>query len=445
MLKTNLLAAALGVSLLVACGSADASRAQTLQVGQALRGEITSGSQLNHNDGSRSQLYQLQLDAGQVVRFSVSGALDATLSLYRDGELIARSQNRGDAVSMAARAPAGGRYQLAVSGIDERAYGPYTVESRLVQTYDGGEVTAGQDISGFVDSDIELPLVITEEAVYDIDLGSDDFDTVLGLTGQGLDLRNDDSQGTDSRITALLKPGRYQLSVGSFGDRHNGLYTLRVAPRQLPADVVVASPGPLQLDAPVTALLVGQPVEYTLDVARGGLLQLDMESSQLDPALTLTGQGLSVEDDDGGEGLNARLRAVVEPGRYVVTARAAMGGDSTGMFTLKAQLGDVPADAGGGRLVVGQERQVRLYGGADSYQLQVAQAGTYVVTMAAADFDSLVEVSRDGQPVGMDDDSGGGLDARLELTLQPGTYQVTARPAMGAANGQRYTIAVRRR
>ena len=440
MFKVKLLSAALGLSLLAACGQAEASRMQTLQVGQPLRGEITSGSALNYSDGSRSQLYQVQLEAGQVVRFVAGGALDARLALYRDGELVGRSREGGPA-TLSVRAPASGRYQLAVSGSDERAYGPFNLSSSLLQAYAGGDITPGQDISGYADDLSELPLQIAAEGVYDIDLASTDFDTVLSLSGNGLDLRNDDSQGTDSRITALLKPGRYTLQVGSFGDRPAGLYTLAVRPRQLPEGVVIAQPGPLLLEQPLTALLAGQPVEYQLQVERAGLLELDMESSQLDSHLQLRGATLEMADDDGGEGLNARLRAVVQPGSYSVIASSA-GVESTGSFTLRARLSGVPADAGGGSLVVGRERQAVLYGEADNYQLEIARAGHYGIEMRSSGMDSVLRLFRDGQEVAMDDDSAGGLDARIATRLQPGRYTVQA-GRIGSGGGAAYSIVVK--
>ena len=443
MFKVKVLAVALGLSLLAACGQAEASRAQTLQPGQTIRGEITSASPLNYSDGSRSQLYQLQLDAGQVVRFVAGGALDASLALYRDGELVGRSRSQGAEVSLAARAPVAGRYQLAVSGSSDRAYGPFTVSSTLLAAYDGGDVTPGQDISGYLDDVRELPLVISEETVYDIDFGSDDFDTVLALSGNGLDLRNDDSQGTDSRITTLLKPGRYSLLLSSFDERPSGLYTLRVKPRQLPAGVMLAVPGPLALEQAVSALLVGQPVEYQLEVPRAGLLQVDMQSEQLDSALQLRGATTEAADDDGGEGLNARLRAVVQPGTYTVTASSAMGGEATGSFTLRAQLSDVPANAGGGSLAVGRPREAVLYGSADNYELAIGRAAEYTIEMRSGDMDSMLRLYRDGQEVASDDDSAGGLDARIRTRLQPGRYTVQASSlGMGGSSGGNYRISV---
>ena len=118
----------------------------------------------------------------------------------------------------------------------------------------------------------------------------------------------------------------------------------------------------------------------------------------------------------------------------------------TGVFTLKAELMDAPADAGGGRLQPGQTRSARLYGGADNYQVQIERAGTYVIDMQSDDIDSSLELLHNGASLAEDDDGGDGLNARIVELLQPGTYTIRARALYnyGGSEGS-YRISINRR
>jgi hypothetical protein len=436
---------ALASGLLLATQPALASRPLALAIGQQVRGEITSASPINVNDGSRSQQYQLELDAGQAVRFEVSGALDATVSLLRDGELIARSGERGDGKVLTVRAPGKGRYLLAVNGKDARSFGPFALSSAPIQAYAGGPVPIGQTISDVADRARELQLQVDEAGLYEIRMASTDFDTVLSLHGDGVDASNDDANGSDSMITHYLQPGQYQLRADGFMEKMGGQYTLEVRRRALPEGVALAADGELEPGTQLRALYVGQPVSYRISVPGGQMLRVDMASNDFDSLLQLNGEGgLELTDDDSGDRLNARLMSMLPAGQYRIQPKAADQG--TGVFTLKAELMDAPADAGGGRLQPGQTRSARLYGGADSYQVQIERAGSYVIDMQSDDIDSSLELLHNGASLAEDDDGGDGLNARIVELLQPGTYTIRARALYnyGGSEGS-YRISINRR
>lgn len=441
--KARVLAISTGMALALASHAAQAARPLSLAIGQQVRGEITSADTLNLSDGSRSELYAIELDAGQAVAFEVSGALSARLSLLHEDMLLARSSE--DASSLSVRAPSRGRYLLAVSGRDANAYGPYTLEGKALQVYSGGPVVVGQAIHDWADSARSLPLQITTEGLYVLRMDSDDFDTVLSLQGNGVDLDNDDADGSNSRITTHLVPGDYVIKADGLGGRMSGSYRLTVDSQTLPAGVALAVPGVLQPGQPLRALYTGRPVEYSLEVPSRQLLRLDMESSEFDSLLALEGQGLSLSDDDSGERLNARIVSILEPGSYTVQVRAA--GQDSGVFTLNAALSAPPADAGGGTLMVGQPHRARLLGGSvASYQLRIPRNGEYVIDMQSDDMDSTLRLLRDEQMLAEDDDGGDGLNARIQTHLTAGTYTLQAR-SLGGGGGSdgRYTISVRAR
>ena len=433
-----------GMGALLALQPALASRPLSLAIGQQVRGEITSASPINVSDGTRSQQYLLELAADQAVRFEVSGALDATVSVLRDGELVARSGERGNGNVLTVRAPSKGRYLVAVSGKDARSFGPFALNSTPIQAYSGGPLQPGQSINDVTDSARDLVLQIDEAGLYEIRMASTDFDTQLSLSGDGVDASNDDANGTDSMITTYLQPGQYQLRADGFSGRMGGQYTLDVARRTLPEGVAIAADGPLQPGERVRALYVGQPASYTLSVPAGKLLRVDMESNDFDSVLQLTGNGVDISDDDSGDRLNARLTTVLPAGDYQLHPKGF--GNATGVFTLKAELSDAPADAGGGRLVVGQARNARLYGSVDTYQVRIERAGSYVIDMNSDEIDSGLELlSEGGASLAEDDDGGSGLNSRITEVLQPGTYTIRAKAMYSTSSGGGYRIVINRR
>lgn len=439
--------AALAVSFgLMGAAVAAEPAATRLTLGQPVRGEITSADVLNWRDGSRSELFSFALDAGQAVRFSVEGPLRAHLSLFLDGQLLRSSSGDGESADLAIRASRAGRYVLAVSGYDDSAYGPFTLDASELKVYAGGELAPDVSITDWLDGSKRIPLRIEREGVYALRMAADDFDTVLGLEGNGVSLSNDDAQGSNSQLTARLAPGTYTLVASGFGGAAEGQYELSVAERALPAGVEIAADGALVPGSDINALYQGQPVSYRMVVGERQLLELDMRSPELDSRLRLTGPGVVLEDDDSGERLDARIATVVGPGEYTVQASAFDATGGAGVFTLAARLSPVPHDAGGGVLQVGQQREARLLPGVtDRYTVRIARGGSHAITMDSNDgVDAYLRLYRDGELLAEDDDSGGSLDASIEHTLQPGDYVIEASSATGGAGG-RYQVQVRRR
>lgn len=435
----------LALAILAAVSThASAATPAPLALGQQVRGEITSADLVNWRDGSRSELYAIDLATDQGVRFSVEGPLSAQLTLFRDGHVIQSSADGRDEASLAVRAGQAGRYVLAVSGRDAGSYGPFTLVATPMQVYAGGDMTAGSTITDWARAPRSIPLRITEDGVYRIRMSSEDFDTVLSLEGQGLALRSDDADGSNSMLIARLAPGRYTLGASGFQDRIEGQYELSVAAHELPRGVEDASDGELVPGTPVTALYQGRPVAYRLRVDGRSLLELAMRSDEIDSGLVLEGNGVALSDDDSGNGRDARIATVLQPGDY--TVRASAYDEGAGVFTLSAQLSEVPADAGGGELQLGQARSARLMAGAaDTWTFRIPRAGVYRIDMGSEDgIDSHLRLHRDGETVAMDDDGGGGLDARIEERLEAGEYTLEASSVAGGEGG-RYRIGVTRR
>lgn len=422
-------------------GNVCAAGPQPLQPGDEVRGEITSAAPLNHSDGSRSRLYQVEIGERELVSFDVSGPLRAQLSLFDGEELVSRTGDR-HASSLSLRAPRSATYTLAVSGADAAAYGPYTLRAEVVDGWDGRTLRSGDEVLDWVDGSRQLPLRVDRRAMYTIDLRSDQFDALLKVTGAGVDAQDDDGgEGTDSRLRALLEPGDYTLTVGGWGGSGQGLYRLAVASQAVPANL--SQGGPVRTDgSQLQGLYQGQPLRYRFSLSGRRLVTVDMRSGDFDSLLTLRGQGVEHYDDDGGEGFDARLVLVLEPGEYSLEAGAAVTG--SGLFTLSVDAADVPEGIGGGPLAVGEARDALLLPDAvDRHTVEVAVEGDYVFDMVSDEFDSYLELfDADGDVLGSDDDGGGALNARIRATLAPGTYRLEA-SAIGGAGRYRISAGAR--
>lgn len=419
-------------------GDLRAAGPEPLQPGNEARGEITSAAPLNHSDGTRSRLYTVEIGERELVRFDVSGPLRAQLSLFDSDELVARSDGSSPA-SLALRAPRSATYTLAVSSAEPEAFGPYTLRSQVVDGWDGNPLRSGAEILDWVDGRRELPLRVDRRAMYTIDLRSSQFDALLRIAGNGLDVQDDDGgDGTDARLNVLLEPGTYTLTVSGWGGSARGLYELAVGSRPVPAGLNQG--GGIRADgSTLQGALQGTPLRYRFTLRERQMVTADMRSSDFDALLVLRGEGVEHRDDDGGEGLDARLVQVLEPGDYTIEATSATGG--SGLFTLTVTAAGVPEGTGGGTLVIGHPQEALLLpGAADRHAFSVVEAGEYVIDMASDDFDSWLELfDAAGSPLASDDDSGGALNARIRVGLEPGEYVLEA-SAIGG-NG-RYRVSV---
>ncbi len=448
MKKTPLaLALMLSPSLGLAQSATDVA-AQPLAVGASVRGEITTANRVNYSDGSRSIVYAIDLDAGQAVSFETSGALCARLFVLRDGEAVA-----GPTDGTCGESPAGarlavvasekGRYEVAVSGSGARAYGPFRLETKPLQVHRGdGPLRPGADIVDVMGRDGKgYRLEVRESGYYQIEMRSSDFDSALELEGGGVSISDDDSAGgLDARLSAPLEAGTYTLRAKSINET-TGLFQLTVGTGALPEGVRLRNSGALALDGSVVhGALTGGPREYQLRVRRAGRVIIELGSESFDTQLELRGNDVSLSDDDGGgNGTDSRIATVLQPGTYTVVARA-LNDEGSGLFRLSATEAPLPAGTelrSGGTLSLGAPVTGMTSGEVHSYQLVIAEAGALVVDMRSEDFDTMLELRRDGSVVAEDDDGGdgGGTNSRLSVDVEPGTYTVVAKMYEGSSGG----------
>ena len=422
------------VIAVLACALPAAAFAQTaIKVGDRVSGEITSRSRINYNDGSRSDVYGLALKKDDTIALRAEGALCARLVVLEQGAVpgdSGRNQDECEDVAPARlsfRAPADGRYEVAVSGFGPRDFGPYRLQVERTEAYRGGPLRAGAEISDVLaGGGNRYTLEVAELARYVLDMTSTEFDSVLALEGPGVELEDDDGGGGyNARITALLEPGSYTVKARSLEDAATGGFNLAVASRPLPEGVELRNEGALELDgAALTGSLAGGEREYTLHLDARRLVTLDLASEDFDTSLVVAGQGTRLRDYYSGGDMDARIVAVLEPGDYAVRAGSS-DSDGMGLYTLQASSAPVPAGTGYGVLRLGKASAATLPpGGKDRYRLSVPRGGSYRIAATSPSLDVMVDVIRGGEVVASDDDSGGDMNALAEVELEAGEYEL---------------------
>lgn len=399
---------------------------ERLVVDERLRGEITSASELNGKDGSRFIRYALSLEEDDIVEISLSGALQGVVALYDD-----QLQLLDNAPTVRHRIDESGDYVVVVSGNDAHSYGPFTVNTRVVELTDADSVTVGEPVDSWLQgSSREISLTIEEAGLYQLEMRSDDFDAYLEIRGpNGYAREDDDSAGNlDARIADFLAPGEYTLTARSAYGDGNGVYTLSVEPHELPGDGELRNDGALASGDSLNGWYSGQELNYQVEIEEAGMYQIEMRSDDVDSYLVLEGpNGYYREDDDSAGNLDARIADFLAPGVYELTARTAYG-QSSGMFTLSMQPHDMPDVELRNEGALNSDESINgWYSGEPlTYQLEVEESSLVTIEMRSSDFDTFLEISGQGVSAS-DDDGAGGTDSLLEERLLPGTYTVSAR------------------
>lgn len=424
---------------------------ETLKVGTTQRGELTSGSHRNANDGSRFARYQVVLDADQVVRFALTSSFAGSLSLEApEGDFITRSSTGSSGVTLTHRAGTAGTYVLSVNGEGDRSYGPFRVEALALDLRSSGVLDVGTEVAGWLNGENNhYTLEVSEAGLYTITQRSSEFDSFLRLQGNGLALQDDDSAGgLDARIGAYLQPGTYTVEAGWTMSQDRGGYTLLVTAEALPSEIDVQMDGELTHNSTLNGWSGGSAaLSYQLVLEEQSAVTLEMNSSAIDAYLTLVGDGVYLTDDDSGDGdngLNARISSYLLPGTY--TVEASQVGSQPGLFTLRTTVDSFDLAErlrGLPTLTPPLEQDGHLNADQNAFRLTVASAGTYSIEMNSQVVDAYLELYGNGVMRWDDDGGDEGVNARLIADLPAGDYLLVARSFSPAEVGP-YTLKITR-
>lgn len=304
-----------------------------LEAGETLTGLMLSA------EGNR---YVLELEhPSEVVLSLASEDFDTMLSITGDDVQLDNDDYGDGTDSQLSSILMPGSYT--VTALSYESYpvdGIYTLGAQVTpfagDLRNSGEIAPNSSLIGMrTDNDNSYTMTIDEPSEVSIALNSASFDTTLGLSGNDLDLSDDDGGGdTNSLITTILQPGTYTLTVGAYSG--NGLYDLTVNSSEIQGDMM--NSGDLRAgDIVYGDLQSGSSLTYTIRLDAARTVSIDASSSAVDTLITLVGPGLSLENDDGGDGTNSRLEEFLPAGTYTLDVRGYSGSES-GQIRIEVQM-----------------------------------------------------------------------------------------------------------
>lgn len=197
------------------------------------------------------------------------------------------------------------------------------------------------------------------------------------------------------------------------------------------------------------SLRAGTPQRWSLDVPRGTLVTVAVESDDFDPVVeVLDPAGSQIgRDDDGGDGLNSLLAGLRLPrsGRYQIVV-SAYSASASGRYTLRVDDGGPARPEASRAIRYGESGDGYLNAGERHGWTFMGTSGDEITADLTGDFDTYLElIGPGGQEVARDDDSGDGNAARLAHVQLPtsGRYTLIARGFSPSGAG-RYTLSLDR-
>lgn len=341
---------------------------------------------------------------------------------------------------------------------------------------------AGQTVSGSLSSsDAQLgdgsfyDLYIVETSPGDrfsVTVRSSDFDAYVSV-GQGrtadtftmVDSNDDGASGTDSHLEIVSEGGPYLIRANSLFGGSTGSYSITV-------DGSIITP--LESGTTLSAQLTSRDRQmgdgsyydqYRFHGRAGEQVEVTMRSSDFDTFLGLgrdsNGELESAEfNDDGADGTNSRLSMTLpSTGYYLVRANSLMG-DRTGAYTIRLDrhgVGPVGSPVAA-TILLGQvmsgtlsSSDATLGDGSyyKEYRFDAMQGDRLVISLDSDDFDPYLILGRlnggSFDQVASDDDSGSGVNARIEYEVTAsGTYVIRANSWQEGSTG-RFTLSLGRR
>lgn len=286
--------------------------------------------------------------------------------------------------------------------------------------------------------------------------------------------RNDDSDGFNARVEFPAQAGQtYWVMVRGFGS-NTGSYTLFFESDEIAVDRFEpnnSSSQAAQIAAndssyEVNLGAVGDEDWYTLVVPSGGggsgsMQTLNIETlSSLDTRMTVYDQNMRqiASDDDGGEGFNARVMVPLGNRSQTVFVQVrGFSSSTTGEYTLRVSRDQVATDEyepddsmqQAGPAPFNMPPQVRTLStpsDQDWVRIDLSASryprGGTVILETLGSTDTYLELhDQNGNQLATSDDDGEGLNGRIQMRLQPGTYFLKVRPFGSGGNNSEYTLA----
>jgi hypothetical protein len=332
-----------GFALRVESMGSGAVQGIPVEVGQTVDSYISNGE---------PQYFTLSLPAPQALRIDMEstggGGIDPYLVLGDAfGNEIESDDDGGSGFnSRITRQLQAGDYTLIARDLGNNDTGAFrlTVADRGEVSTTGIPIVVGQTVESYLTDGQEQPFILTVDeratVVMELQRGDDSrIDPHLTLeNSSGVRIESDDDGGSglNSRISRQLDPGTYRLVARDLGNNSSGSFRL-VVTSGMQANAIPIRPG----QAYDGFLNPGQRFVYGLSLQNGQEVTIDFSrtgNARFDPYLMLhDGAGNQIaSDDDGGSGLDSRLRRYLDAGTYLIEV-SDRGGDAGGSFRISVE------------------------------------------------------------------------------------------------------------
>lgn len=435
-----------------------------LRFGRSVRGALTDSDGVRSDDRYVDG-FDFEGESGARIELSLtSDEFDPYLILLAPtGEVLAEnddSSSDDDDSQVAVRLPSDGVYRVLVTSYitGEGAY-RINLERRVPTPIRNQPIDFGDAVDGeFTEADGTWSVrgTYADGYVFDGEAGQtievtmssselDSYLVVLGPEGDIIGENDDYGSRLDSRLTVRLPSAGSYRAIATTYSSAVGDYELTLAallPELVEADEVsygATIEGALGESDPERQSASGRVDTYRVEGAAGERLLVAMRSDVINSLLWLvgpTGEVLARDDDSGG-GRDAFLELVLPySGTYLISA-ASTGGEF-GHYELTLESGDevlarptpsveigVPLSAA---LEHGDDIQPGTGAYRDRYVFQGQTGQSLEVRLNSHEIDPLlVLIGPAGEVLERDDDSGGGLNARIQTVLdETGQYVLYA-------------------
>ena len=359
---------------------------QQIPIGTSVTGQITLSDPVM-SDQTHYKLFTFVGTAGQTVQIDLLSAdFDAYLYLKdQNGQTLAHDDDGGGGHNsrIIQSLPYTGTYQIYANTIGRSETGAFTLQLRASemqqQTGIAQQLSIGTSVSGqLTAADPTLSdgshyklftFMGTAGQTVQVDLMSSAFDSYLYLrdqSGQSIAHDDDGGGGLNARIIQQLPyTGMYQIVANTLQSGQYGAFTLQLQSGQTSTQPVVTSLPTVNSLATIGQIGLNQQVQNTLisggvswnskpihlygfQCSAGQPVQIDILSSWDNYLIVFDPNGAEVaHDDDGGEGLNARLRwSCPTTGTYRLGVTTGLVSTTPGSYTLQVQSMGQPVPMG---------------------------------------------------------------------------------------------------
>lgn len=426
------------------------------------RGSLQTSDE--RRNGKYCDPYVIRGVAGQTLLVDMRGdGWDTYLEVRRvGGGEIASNDDFGsvDHSRIQIALPETGEYEIVATSLGGGVTGSYELEidlaapseDRLLEVGDLAEGDERLDTGEYVDRfrfqgepgrRMRVMMTSTELSPY-----------LIVRTPGGDQFYNEGSRGAVASVDIpVAEEGEYEVLATSSARRETGAYTviIETVPEAQNADDHGGRSERGSLSSNDQRLPSGEYYDsFHFTGQAGQRVRIAMESPNFDTYLILSmPSGRQEENDDDGNGTGSAIDLVLEEdGQYEIIATSYSAG-STGNYTVSIEMSEVSeydttARTERGTLGEGDQRRKRgqYY---DRYVVEAREGEMVDVTLESSSFDSyLLVVCPDGQIL-ENDDGGGSLNSRIELTVEnEGEYVILASTLSSGAAGP-YTLTINSR